>query len=119
MSIVSVFHQLHCLYTIRRAYFAETIGSEELEDFDFGHNRTEHVTHCLEYLRQSLLCVADSTVEPAREKSDRSHALTGRDGPRRCRNFDALRRWTEERRMFNAYGFLAKHDRTQVNQHED
>ena len=104
MSIITVFHQLHCLYTVRRAYFAV---NDELEDFDFGHERTEHVKHCFEYLRQTLLCTADSTVEPASSMVD-NHLSEGRDAPRQCKDFAELRHWTEDRRMFEGHGFLAK-----------
>lgn len=46
---IALYHQMHCLDIIRRA-----IGKE--------YNR--HVHHCFNYLRQSVLCEADSTIEP-------------------------------------------------------
>ncbi|KZV92303.1 hypothetical protein EXIGLDRAFT_675317 [Exidia glandulosa HHB12029] len=52
---ISVFHQLHCLNNIRFAIAARV------------HNGTppsSHVTHCLQYLRQMVLCRAETTLEP-------------------------------------------------------
>ncbi|KAI0525613.1 hypothetical protein F5B22DRAFT_351551 [Xylaria bambusicola] len=64
ISIPTVFHQLHCLYVIRRAYYSQ---SAELQGFDFGKNRTIHAAHCFDYLEQSITCASDSTVEPGED----------------------------------------------------
>ncbi len=64
ISIPTVFHQLHCLYVLRRAYYSH---SAQLQGFDFGKNRTIHAAHCFDYLEQSITCAADSTVEPGED----------------------------------------------------
>ncbi|KAM5537651.1 hypothetical protein V8D89_008729 [Ganoderma adspersum] len=46
---ISLYHQMHCLDHIRRA-----IGK--------GHN--QHIHHCFNYLRQSVLCEVDATIKP-------------------------------------------------------
>ncbi|KAF7876350.1 hypothetical protein EAF04_001443 [Stromatinia cepivora] len=64
---LSVLHQLHCLDSIRHIYYldndAATTGTllreEELEP----HLRRSHMRHCLDFLRQSLMCCGDSTIE--------------------------------------------------------
>ncbi|ROW00562.1 hypothetical protein VSDG_03393 [Cytospora chrysosperma] len=101
ISIPTVFHQLHCLYTLRRAYYS---GGDELEEFDLGKDRATHVAHCFDYLQQGLTCSADTTIEPA---IDEKHGFLGSDLQRQCRNFDVLKTFVEERRVFNASGFLA------------
>ncbi|KAL8658825.1 MAG: hypothetical protein Q9226_000758 [Calogaya cf. arnoldii] len=103
LSVIGVFHQLHCLYTLRRAYYSTSLS--ELEDFDFGIQRQPHVKHCFEYLRQSLLCAADSTLEPAKEVEN---GFLGWGFTRQCRDVGQLKNWAEEWRAFEAYGFLAK-----------
>jgi len=45
---VSMFHQLHCLEMIREAFIVGPDG---------------HASHCLNFLRQTLLCAADTTLE--------------------------------------------------------
>lgn len=101
--IPSVFHQLHCLYLIRRAYY--TIAPDfELQRFDLGRNRTMHVAHCFDYLAQSITCSADSTLEPA---VDKEHGFLGGGFARRCWDFEYLKNVTENGRVFNASGFLA------------
>ncbi|OCH90271.1 hypothetical protein OBBRIDRAFT_731097 [Obba rivulosa] len=46
----TLFHQLHCLSRIREAVNAR--------------KPTQHVHHCLNYLRQTILCDANPTLEP-------------------------------------------------------
>ena len=58
-------------------------GNEDLEN---------HVTHCISYLRQSLKCAADISLEPYKVE------LNGVDGlfsNRQCRNYDAVYHWAE------------------------
>ncbi|KAI0540092.1 hypothetical protein GGR58DRAFT_462323 [Xylaria digitata] len=101
ISIPTVFHQLHCLYVIRRAYYSH---SAELQGFDFGKNRTDHAAHCFDYLQQSITCAADSTVEPG---EDDPNGFLGSGFPRQCRDFEAVKKYVEKWRVFNATGFLA------------
>ena len=110
LSVVSAFHQIHCLYTLRRAHYAtanSTKGSKiELADFDFGLDREEHVGHCFEYLRQSLMCGADGTVEPAEHAKD---GFLGWGFERKCGNYESLKDWAAEHRAFDGNGLLAHH----------
>ncbi|KAL3478694.1 hypothetical protein BJX99DRAFT_256344 [Aspergillus californicus] len=101
--IPSAFHQLHCLYLLRRAYYTATPESE-LQRFDFGRNRSVHVAHCFGYLAQAITCSADSTLEPA---VDKKHGFLGAGFARRCWDFEYLKSVAESRRVFNASGFLA------------
>ncbi|KAI1794462.1 hypothetical protein LXA43DRAFT_1091977 [Ganoderma leucocontextum] len=47
---IALYHQMHCLDLIRGA-----IG---------GKNYTGHIHHCFNYLREAILCEADTTIEP-------------------------------------------------------
>ncbi|KAL4794450.1 hypothetical protein BDV19DRAFT_365046 [Aspergillus venezuelensis] len=100
--IPTIFHQLHCLYLLRRAYYSE---SDQKERFDFNRNRTVHVAHCFDYLAQTMVCSADSTLEPA---VDSEHGFLGSGFQRRCWDFEALKEIVQEKRVFDAEGFLAR-----------
>ncbi|KAL4967380.1 uncharacterized protein BDV14DRAFT_198109 [Aspergillus stella-maris] len=100
--IPTIFHQLHCLYLLRRAYYSD---SDREERFDFNRNRTVHVAHCLDYLAQTLVCSADSTLEPA---VDSEHGFLGSGFQRRCWDFEVLKEIVQEKRVFDAEGFLAR-----------
>ncbi|KAI0376692.1 hypothetical protein F5Y04DRAFT_285635 [Hypomontagnella monticulosa] len=101
ISIPTVFHQLHCLYIVRRAYYSK---SSELQEFDFGKNRSIHAAHCFDYLAQSITCAADSTIEPAENDMN---GFLGSGFPRQCRDFEVVKNYVERWRVFNATGFLA------------
>lgn len=98
-----MFHQLHCLYTLRRAYYSRH-SNDSLQEFDLGKDRAVHIAHCFDYLQQGLTCSADTTVEPA---VSQDHEFIGAGIWRRCRDFEALKAFVEARRAFNATGFLA------------
>ncbi|KAL4927489.1 uncharacterized protein BDV17DRAFT_124059 [Aspergillus undulatus] len=99
--IPTIMHQLHCLYLLRRAYYSDP---DELQRFDFGRNRSVHVAHCFDYLVQTIVCSADSTLEPA---VDHEHGFLGSGFWRRCWSFEALKGIVQEKRVFDAEGFLA------------
>jgi hypothetical protein len=89
-------------YTLRRAYYSRS--SEQLEDFDFGIERGPHAAHCFEYLRQSIMCSADSSIEPA---GSRIQGFLGWGFQRQCKSYDQLRDWAEEWKAFEGHGFIA------------
>ncbi|KAH0489360.1 hypothetical protein TgHK011_009792 [Trichoderma gracile] len=97
---VAVFHQLHCLYLLQSDLF------EALEA-----NITEphsHTLHCLDYLRESIICASDSTLEPFKPSFDTAAPRKGVDGygtPHQCRDFGQLRSWAEQFRYNDNQGF--------------
>ncbi|PVH96580.1 hypothetical protein DM02DRAFT_617124 [Periconia macrospinosa] len=64
---LAVYHQLHCLDGIRHAYYTlfdavmdgHNVTFSELDDYSTDW----HTRHCLDFLRQMLMCNADLTVE--------------------------------------------------------
>ncbi|KAI0631220.1 hypothetical protein C8Q77DRAFT_1159906 [Trametes polyzona] len=84
--LVSMVHQLHCLDVLRVAFAANRTGA------------AAHAAHCLRYLRQTVLCHADTTLEPD-EPGVRDgrweHAASGVGAVHRCRDWTVLRRWLD------------------------
>ncbi|KAJ7060894.1 hypothetical protein C8F01DRAFT_1290971 [Mycena amicta] len=54
--MLSFFHQLRCLDIIRRTYIGE-----------YGREMEGISRHCMNYLRQAILCRVDSRLEPVRQ----------------------------------------------------
>ncbi|KAF2438299.1 hypothetical protein P171DRAFT_319751, partial [Karstenula rhodostoma CBS 690.94] len=94
---ISVAHQLHCLWGLRRALSS----IKRVSDLPDGNN-LQHVKHCLDYLRQSLICAADSTLEPVDPKLK---GVTGWGVERSCRSYTDVKTWTEYYRASNLVGF--------------
>lgn len=81
---ISMVHQLHCLDVIRVGF---QVGGP-----DFAH----HVEHCLRYLRQSVLCCADSTLEEIDPRFVDGKWVYGASGTgmiHECRDWTAIRRY--------------------------
>ncbi|PKY07907.1 hypothetical protein P168DRAFT_286080 [Aspergillus campestris IBT 28561] len=104
---LDVFHQLHCLNHIRLKLWAyhdnsaiptssaafnasQTGSSQEKESGNLG---IEHLDHCVDSIRQSLMCSSDiSTVVWAWDES-RQMTLPLANVTHTCRDFEAIRQW--------------------------
>ncbi|PQE28138.1 Tat pathway signal sequence protein [Rutstroemia sp. NJR-2017a BBW] len=62
--------------------------------------------HCFDYLRQSLICAADTTMEPVITELG---GVTGWNALRTCRSYDQLKSWAEKWRVSNLEGFGDQH----------
>ncbi|KAI0890173.1 uncharacterized protein GGS22DRAFT_183520 [Annulohypoxylon maeteangense] len=82
--MMSVFHQLHCLsYLI--SHFQAGYGGVKLEE-EVAH----HSAHCFDYIRQSIMCAADTNLEGETE------AGPGWGSPHECVDYDAVLAWANE-----------------------
>ncbi|KAJ3497270.1 hypothetical protein NLG97_g2031 [Lecanicillium saksenae] len=113
---ISMFHQLHCLGMIREEMQhlhqiindLNTGGSGDMTtakdhrrkgrrhsdglDLDAGrpaHHDQKHTMHCFDYLRQTILRLADSTIERPKVFPDGTPYVDGQ-AQRRCKNWDIL-----------------------------
>ncbi|EJT97268.1 hypothetical protein DACRYDRAFT_18688 [Dacryopinax primogenitus] len=84
---VSMWHQMHCLNHIRAALVN-------------GDDGSDHTEHCFHYLRQGILCAADTTLEPGGtgmliENGDK--VATGGGVVHTCRDWRQVHDWMEEK----------------------
>jgi hypothetical protein len=56
----------------------------------------EHIQHCFDYLRQALMCAADTNLEIANQTTGKTN---GWGFERTCRNYQAVMRWAEKWRV--------------------
>ncbi|CRG86690.1 hypothetical protein PISL3812_03700 [Talaromyces islandicus] len=83
--MMSVFHQLHCLKSyLVQAYQAAFTGSPLTKEL------AHHSSHCFDYLRQSVLCAADTTLE------GKTTTGPGWGSVHECKDYDALLAWANE-----------------------
>ncbi|KAL0955850.1 hypothetical protein HGRIS_002052 [Hohenbuehelia grisea] len=81
--VVSMWHQIRCLNHIRTALVNEV---------DTGFNY-EYTHHCFQYLRQSILCAADTTIEPLDEAAGRPKS----NATHTCRDWQQVHGWMSDR----------------------
>ncbi|KAF2169473.1 hypothetical protein M409DRAFT_52708 [Zasmidium cellare ATCC 36951] len=89
----SVYHGLHCIELMRESRFPESKAEAD-------HGSPAHLRHCIEYVRQGIICAADTTLEHAsiNVSSDGRRSFGFDTSPssqvwgtsRMCRNLGAL-----------------------------
>ncbi|RDA89722.1 hypothetical protein CP533_6849 [Ophiocordyceps camponoti-saundersi (nom. inval.)] len=94
---IAVFHQLHCLYMTYAAYWDARGGK-------FEEIPPRHLIHCWDYLRQSIMCAGDTSLEWVSEHQPLPNATTGWGFQHTCKNFDAIYDWAERHRSKESVG---------------
>ena len=82
--MVTAFHQLHCLSYLAEHYQRGYAGIELTEEV------ANHTAHCFNYLRQGIMCSADTTLE------GKTEAGPGEGSEHECVDYDALLEWANE-----------------------
>ena len=95
---IAYLHQYHCLYMILKAH-----GGLRFNHPPHDHDMERHVTHCFDYLRQSIYCAGDSALEgksaiPGLDMTD------GWGDTHVCKSQDALLKWVLDNRFSNKTG---------------
>ncbi|KAK9422661.1 hypothetical protein SUNI508_00524 [Seiridium unicorne] len=92
MAIVTAFHDLHCLNMLRKAlypdYYPEMRKKEGFE---------AHLDHCLDSLRLTLMCDADTTLIPVEWSNEGNRIMPKFETTHTCRDYGALKEWATER----------------------
>lgn len=87
---------------LRVGYYAALDGTIGKMQMIHDHNKRpdpHHLRHCFDYLRQSLVCAADSNLEPVDFELG---GVTGWSFQRTCRDFDRIKDWAEQWRSWDA-----------------
>lgn len=102
--LLNGYHNLHCLVRFADSAYREVVFlnnpsqqsiQKSLADLDAGRPPTYpmvHVMHCLDTLRDDVLCHADDTP---RYTTATPEAESGMGQLRRCRNWSKLEAWAE------------------------
>jgi hypothetical protein len=100
--------ELFSLTTLRQAFLRHILIDYSHERHPRAHEQS-HAHHCLDHLRQAVLCAADTTLEPTSlsdgvsshhmdEASANANAKVdlGAAPLHTCKNWTAVKRWIEE-----------------------
>ncbi|KAF4885929.1 Oxidase ustYa [Colletotrichum fructicola] len=85
--VISVFHQLHCVWATREAFF-KLLREGNSTEIDLGH-----LSHCWDFVRQAIQCRADTTIEW--QVSEELGGSLGWGYQHQCYDYDALKAWAE------------------------
>ncbi|KAI1453925.1 hypothetical protein F4805DRAFT_354269 [Annulohypoxylon moriforme] len=115
---LELFHQLHCLKWLRDQIF------EFHDAFDNSHalmnipQRKDHNDHCIDYLRQAIMCHGDITPITFEWISEINGYIAHHSTEHQCRNFEAIYNWAKDR---DTTGLQAdgKHQNVEFNEQEN
>ncbi|KAI9833746.1 MAG: hypothetical protein M1819_003479 [Sarea resinae] len=96
---ISMFHQLHCLDYVRTTLYNVILNlqSNTREDIFIAEiDQADHLPHCLDYLRQGIMCSGDTSIEGAKY-DEHGTVVFGIGSEHKCKDFQAI------------YDFTAKH----------
>ncbi|KAL2814808.1 hypothetical protein BJX63DRAFT_391661 [Aspergillus granulosus] len=112
--LVSMYHQLHCIAVLKRTVSVMENPNNTLLYFPttgqkiFGGMDLEHSNHCVEYLRQAVMCSGDLTLEPAEIIDGQvSHSVSGWGVEHQCRDWDYIYNAVFNRRPNNVSSVTA------------
>lgn len=101
---LDVFHTLHCVNNIRKSYYS-----------DYYHNpnpvavQQEHFDHCIDLLRQVIMCHGDISLHTFEWKDDYRWPWPSMRTEHQCRNWDKLMAWSEDHNIPNLTGPILTH----------
>ncbi|KAL7947624.1 hypothetical protein V8C42DRAFT_290239 [Trichoderma barbatum] len=97
---VEVFHQLHCLDMLRMQAYGVLKDWYDVHSPHNEHTIPGHLEHCIDYIRQSMMCRPSLDILPFRTDSEGLLRPTF-NGTRTCANFDKIRDWAIKRKAGN------------------
>ncbi|KAJ3474801.1 hypothetical protein NLG97_g9689 [Lecanicillium saksenae] len=105
---LSVYHSLHCLKMVKRMLFKDHYHKGKTGD-DMARQE-KHVDHCVEYIREALMCQPDLSMvtfrwinNTAQHEDKSGYWPTNFDvDTHRCANWEALDSWAGQR-AFNLF----------------
>ncbi|KAH8807268.1 hypothetical protein F5884DRAFT_880154 [Xylogone sp. PMI_703] len=88
---LDMFHTLHCLNRLRKEL------NPEYYPMTPHPNHKIHQSHCIEQIRQYIMCAGDMSLTPTRYNPSLGRSYIESDVKHTCRNFGALRQFLSDR----------------------
>lgn len=94
-STTTMTHQLHCLFMMTRIY----AGLATNQTSHLPHDYNSHYLHCIDYLRQGVLCAADMATEPHKptDSDDNGPGDGSWGGLHVCKDYGQVTKYLERR----------------------
>jgi len=90
---LSMCHQLHCLNRIRLSFHEGYFPDEDEK------TRLFHRDHCIDHLRDNIMCKADVTLDYWQWDVGRNGSFLHVDTVHQCRNFKKIIEWSDENKL--------------------
>lgn len=97
---IAIFHELHCLMHLS-GFVDKLVMQIRAREFTLDVGEIAHNDHCVNYIRNALMCCGDTTLEGQSQAKELEH-VEGTDGTgavHMCRNFDEISAWATQHRV--------------------
>ncbi|KAL5384778.1 hypothetical protein DPSP01_005215 [Paraphaeosphaeria sporulosa] len=92
--LITVFHLMHCLDSIRHLYFGHDKNMDPDPIINDAVLKRPHIDHCFDSLRQSIMCASDVSPAPYNWVPSKGKALGSLGVQHTCRNYEKLVEWS-------------------------
>ncbi|KAF7194163.1 Cyclochlorotine biosynthesis protein O [Pseudocercospora fuligena] len=98
-ALINAFHLLHCVNFLRQGLYYNVDFYRKTGHVSMNGTSEElevHLGHCVDALRQMIMCQSDDSVVPWMKSNDLGmKSLPDFARPKMCRDFGALKRWND------------------------
>jgi hypothetical protein len=101
---LDVFHSLHCVNKVRKSYY-----SDYYHDPNPIADQQEHFDHCIDLLRQVIMCHGDVSLHTYEWKDDYRWPWPSMQTTHQCRNWDRLMDWSQDHNIPSLTGPILSH----------
>ena len=96
---LEVFHQLHCLNFLRQSTYIEHYKTRVVSFQDDSNVVRTHIDHCIEMLRQSIMCQSDLGVLTYNWVEVQDFPWPNFNTQHQCRDFEKVLKWGKEQEV--------------------
>ncbi|KAK1993874.1 hypothetical protein LX36DRAFT_585434, partial [Colletotrichum falcatum] len=104
LATLDVFHQIHCLNVIREQVYREFYPDKHSKE-----KQLEHVDHCIDMIRQVLMCHGDLSVQTYTWIDDYRWPWPNFQIEHMCRKWDLVMDWAEHHYIPSLKGPILTH----------
>ncbi|KAH8176412.1 tat pathway signal sequence [Sarocladium implicatum] len=104
LATLDVFHSLHCVNKVRKSYY-----SDYYHDPNPIADQHEHFDHCIDLLRQVIMCHGDVSLHTYEWKDDYRWPWPSMQTTHQCRNWDKIMDWSRDHYVPSLTGPILSH----------
>ncbi|KAF2727300.1 hypothetical protein EJ04DRAFT_393047, partial [Polyplosphaeria fusca] len=93
MASLEVTHQLHCVQLIREWSYRDYYRNKSIIFYDSDETLRIHLDHCIDNLRQKLMCDSDTGILTYVWIKNRSSPYADFGVQKKCRNYSQVQEW--------------------------
>jgi len=98
-------HAIHCLHYIWQDHYIDMLPEVRAKKTNITEMYERHYEHCVDYIRQNLMCKFDTTIMPFNWVLDHQNPTPNGNTIHKCVNWDHLQGWLKGRAIEMPDGF--------------